>query len=430
MERDRIPGLTIAWIENGKTAWVQHFGVAGRNTGLPISDTTRFEAASLTKVVTAYMALLMAGSRQLDLDKPLREYLGNNYDVGNDPRFAGVTARRVLTHSAGFPNWRSDSLLRFLFAPGERFQYSGEGFVLLAKVMEKIAGRRFADMANDSVFTPLGMRNSNMVFDTMLRARHAPRHNWLGSQAYPADYTNVNAAASLRTTAADYATFLCALLSGYRLDAAVFAQVFRRYSFPDTKKMPDVAWGLGLGLDSTASGRYAWHWGDQGDSKALFVVDIDKKNGVAYFTNSANGLSPAPDILRAALGGRQQGIVEWVAYGKFDSQAAALFQSIQEKGGDNAVKAYVAGRKSKIGEEMINNIGYDLLRGKRVADAIVVFRQNTVDYPSSANVWDSLAESYMENGDKELAIANYEKSLRMNPDNLNAVQMLRKLRGK
>ncbi|WP_341837261.1 serine hydrolase domain-containing protein [Chitinophaga pollutisoli] len=120
MQRDRIPGLTVAYIEPGKPVWVRHFGVAAKGTGAPITDSTRFEAASLTKVVTAYVALLLAGSRELDLDKPLRDYLGNNYETGDDPRFAGVTGRRVLSHSAGFPNWRSDSLLPILFTPGEK----------------------------------------------------------------------------------------------------------------------------------------------------------------------------------------------------------------------------------------------------------------------------------------------------------------------
>lgn len=428
MQRDRIPGFTVAYFETGKPVWVQHFGVAAKGTGAPITDSTRFEAASLTKVVTAYVALLLAGSRELDLDKPLRDYLGNNYETGDDPRFAGVTARRVLSHSAGFPNWRRDSLLPILFTPGEKFQYSGEGFVLLAKVMEKIKGQPFAQLVRDSVFRPLDMRHSDMRFDSTLRSLHAPRHTWMGNQGYAADYTNVNAAASMRTTAKDYATFLQAFLSGYRISPDIFAQVFRSYSFPDTKKMPGVSWGLGLGLDSSASGRYAWHWGDQGDSKALFVADIQQRKGIVYFTNSANGLSPAADILAIAHGGSQQGVVDWVAYGKFEAKAAAFYQSLLQNGAEKALRDYLSDRKEKIGEDLMNTIGYDMLRNKKYADAIAVFRQNAEDYPESANVWDSLAEAYMENGEKEPAIANYEKSLRMNPDNNNAVQMLKKLR--
>lgn len=426
MARDKIPGLTIACIGNGRPAGVRYFGVADGKSGAPVTDSTRFEAASLTKVVTAYLAMRMVGSGQLALDKPLRDYLGNNYDVGNDPRFAGVSARRVLSHTAGFPNWRSSAVLPILFTPGEKFQYSGEGFVLLSKVMEKITGRPFARLLEDSVFKPLGMQHTSITYDST--SVHARRHNWLGEPANLADYTNINAAASLRTTAADFSKFLCALLAGEGLSAPVWQEMMRPQSVPDGKKMPGVSWGLGLGLDSTASGKYAWHWGDQGDSKALFVVDLVRKNGVVYFTNSANGLSTAADILALSPGGSQPGVVAWVAYGRFDRQADSLYTAMRRLGVAPALSAYQKERTDTISEDAMNMLGYAYLRRNQVVDAIAIFRQNAQDHPGSYNTWDSLAEAYMAQGDKPQAITNYEKSLRMNPDNTNAVVMLKKLR--
>ncbi len=156
-------------------------------------------------------------------------------------------------------------------------------------------------------------------------------------------------------------------------------------SVPDAKEMPDVSWGLGLGLDSTTSGRYAWHWGDQGDSKALFVVDLVKKNGIVYFTNSANGLSPAADILRIAPGGDQQGIVEWVAYGRFDRQADSLYRRMSDIGVAHALAEYVEKRKTKISEDAMNMLGYAYLRRYQPEGAIYIFIQNTEDYPASYN---------------------------------------------
>jgi Flp pilus assembly protein TadD len=76
----------------------------------------------------------------------------------------------------------------------------------------------------------------------------------------------------------------------------------------------------------------------------------------------------------------------------------------------------------------LNNLGYRLMREKKYAEAISVFRINVELYPQSWNVYDSLAEGYMLNGDKELAIQNYEKSLALNPNNTNGAQMLKKLR--
>ncbi len=76
----------------------------------------------------------------------------------------------------------------------------------------------------------------------------------------------------------------------------------------------------------------------------------------------------------------------------------------------------------------MNSMGYQLLRSEKVDDAIEVFLQNTVDFPKSGNAWDSLAESYMIKGNKELAIQYYEKSLQLDPGNENAVEQLKKLK--
>ncbi|HWT03296.1 MAG TPA: tetratricopeptide repeat protein [Pyrinomonadaceae bacterium] len=80
-------------------------------------------------------------------------------------------------------------------------------------------------------------------------------------------------------------------------------------------------------------------------------------------------------------------------------------------------------------EAAVNSFGYRLMGMNRLDHAIEIFKLNTEAYPKSSNVWDSLGEAYMNKGNKELAIKNYEKSLELDPSNANAVQMLKKLRG-
>jgi len=75
----------------------------------------------------------------------------------------------------------------------------------------------------------------------------------------------------------------------------------------------------------------------------------------------------------------------------------------------------------------MNDIGYSLMRIKRLDDAIEVFRQNTIDFPDSYNVWDSFAEANMNKGNKELAIKYYRKTLELNPGSENAKAQLKKL---
>ena len=76
----------------------------------------------------------------------------------------------------------------------------------------------------------------------------------------------------------------------------------------------------------------------------------------------------------------------------------------------------------------MNRLGYDLLAMKHVKDAIEVFKLNVEDYPQSSNTYDSLGEAYMLDGNKELAIKNYQRSVELNPNNTNGVETLKKLR--
>jgi tetratricopeptide (TPR) repeat protein len=80
-----------------------------------------------------------------------------------------------------------------------------------------------------------------------------------------------------------------------------------------------------------------------------------------------------------------------------------------------------------VAEERLNSVGYSLLEQKKIAATIAIFKANVELYPQSWNVYDSLGEAYMANGEKELAITNYKKSLELNPQNKNAVEVLKKL---
>src|SRR5437868_6570191 len=105
MKKDGVPGLSIALIRGGKTTWAHGFGIKEAKTGLAVSDDTVFEAASLSKPVFAYGVLKLVEQGKLRLDVPLTAYLPKPYIPG-DERLAKITARIVLCHRTGFPNWR------------------------------------------------------------------------------------------------------------------------------------------------------------------------------------------------------------------------------------------------------------------------------------------------------------------------------------
>jgi len=120
------------------------------------------------------------------------------------------------------------------------------------------------------------------------------------------------------------------------------------------------------------------------------------------------------------------------AYDSRTSIAETLSATIASSGIDEAVKQY---RDFKVAEptvynfdeDQLNALGYDLLHAKKLKEAIRVFQLNVEAYPQSSNVYDSLAEGYMDDGNKPQAIANYQESIRLNPNNRGAVKMVQKL---
>ena len=444
MNQGDVPGLSVALIKDSKTVWSRGFGIKNAETKEPVDDNTMFEAASLSKPVFAYAVLKMVEKGPLDLDVPLSKYLPAY--IENDERLNLITARRVLSHTTGFPNWRPRGKpLAIHFTPGEKFSYSGEGFVYLQKVVERLTGEPLNEVIRKSVFEPLGMHNSTFIWQDTIDAQMSKGHNQANASVERNRGTQANAAASLRTTAIDYARFVTAIMNGaglkeetarlmltpqVKVDAGCTNCIDRKPSKPSEA----LSWGLGWGLQSTGQGDAFWHWGDNGDFKCFVVASRKQKTGIVVFTNSANGLGIIPEIVGEALGGNQPAFA-WIDYESYNSSRRKLYKAIERDGIEVAVRQYRAAVKenpeaNRVKEGPMNSLGYLFLTSKRFKEAIEIFKLNVEAFPNSSNVYDSLGEAYMESGDKELAIQNYKKSVELNPNNTVGIEMLKKLQQK
>ncbi len=439
MEQATLPGLSAALVRNGQTYWLHGFGVMNATSSEAVTPDTVFEAASLSKPVFAYGVLKLVDQGKLSLDTPLTSYLSKPYIEGDD-RLAKITARFVLSHRTGFPNWRGDgNSLTIRFTPGERFSYSGEGFVYLQRAVEQITGKPLNDFMTEAVFIPLGMASSSYTWRPDFDRRAATGHD---ADAQPADKRKpkeANAAASLHTTARDYALFLSAVLTGTGLKPATLGEMETPQVALDlsctncTDRVPrelsrNLFWGLGWGIERTEKGVSLWHWGDNGAFKCFVAAKLKDKTAIVMFTNSENGLAIAKPIVHDAIGGQQLAFT-WIKYDSYDSVAMRFARAVRLKGASQAI-ADLAGllKSDAISESSVNSLGYGLLSRKQTADAIRIFQLNVELYPDSANTYDSLGEAYMAAGDKAQAVKNYEKSLSLNPQNTNATAMLKRLR--
>ena len=439
MEKAGVPGLSIAVIRDGRTVWSESFGVRSETTKKPVTKDTYFNVGSLSKPVFAYGVLKLVDAGKLKLDEPLAPYLPKEMTEG-DPRFQQITARFVLSHRTGFPNWPGDGKpLTIHFTPGERFSYSGSGMVFLQKAVEKITGKPLNDYLREAVFEPLGMKHSSYVWNPAFESDVAIGHDIAGVPVDLFKADQANAAASLETTAGDYANFLDAILEGKGLTPATVHEMERIQiavdpacancidSTPSGKLSTSIFWGLGFGIEKTAEGESLWHWGDNGVFKAFFVVRPASKSGVVYMTNSENGLSIGRQILAETLGGEQPAF-EWLKYDNYDSPGLSFTRAAREKGAAPALEQFSKEVASgAISEGTLNQVGYSLMGNKQMADAILVLRKNVELHPDSWNAYDSLGEAYLKDGNKELATKNYQKSVELNPKNENGVEALKKL---
>lgn len=251
MAEHRVPGLSMAMVRGDEPPVCTTVGVSDVESGRPVDATTVFEAASLSKPVAAFVAMILVQDGVLSLDQPLARYVPQYME--HIPDAQAITARHVLSHTSGLPNWCSDSYpLRVYYPPGDRFSYSGEGFIYLQRAIEQIRGDSFEQIAERLIFEPLGMRNSSFVWQDKFPPNHAAPHTasgnrfedgFVGKRALAA-----NAAGSLYTTAQDYARFLQAVLQISFLQdwLTPHANVFRNQltaldAAPEPVCNPDIA---------------------------------------------------------------------------------------------------------------------------------------------------------------------------------------------
>lgn len=440
MTKGMIPGLSLAVIRDGQIFWSDTFGQKNRETGEAADRDTIFEACSLSKPVFAYAVLKLVDEGTLDLDRPLCEYVPDEYIEEKylrrkieDERLRKITARMVLNHTPGFPNWRRGKLA-INFEPGEKFSYSGEGYVFLSRVVAYLTGQSLNEFMTQYVFTPLKMKNSTYAWREDIDSQLAYPHSSLGEVGRKRKPRN-NAAASLLTTAEDFARFITAVMNQEGLSKEISrAMLTSQISIPHQEYPAGFSWGLGFGLEHTSQGDVFWHWGDNGNFKCFTAAYPREKLGVVYFANSANGLSIAKEIVRHTIGGSHPlfSLHLMSNYPAYDSPEMEVNLTFMRQGFDAAWQRYAELKalypESNITREsFLNSFGYTLLRKNQTENAIKVFKLNVELFPDSFNVYDSLGEAYMKAGNNEMAISNYLRSLKLNPENESGIRALKKL---
>lgn len=451
MKSLHAPALTVAVIKDYKIIWAKAYGVTESGGSTPITTKTLFQAGSISKPVAATGMLKLVEQGKLSLDEDVNVKLKewkvpeNEFTVKEK-----VTLRRLASHTGGltvhgFPGYDVDDKLptvpqildgvkpantapvRVEFVPGTKMQYSGGGITIEQLLMTEVSGKPFPALLKESVLDKIGMTDSSYE-------QPLPK-NWF---ARTPSGTDVNgkavhgkshiypemAAAGLWTTPTDLGKFAIeiALSKNGKSNKVLSQKTVQEMLTP----VMDEA-GLGFFIAKERPGEFGHNGADEG-FQALLVMNWETGDGFAAMSNSDNGVFVAQEYLRAVRKVYNWKYQEWP---RRPSEEMFLISKI--KGVDASLKWYdeikAAGDASKVpSEEALNQMGYEALYTDHTENAIKFFQKNALEHPDSANVYDSLAEAYAKAGKKDLAIENYQKALKLNPENKNAAEQLKKLK--
>ncbi|MFH6602811.1 serine hydrolase domain-containing protein [Maribacter algicola] len=296
-----VPGVSVAIINHGKIVYHTVKGYSDIETKKKVTENTIFEGASLSKPLFAYFIMGFVEEGKLDLDKPLFEYLPYE-DIADDMRYKKITARMVLSHTTGFPNWRSDfeeGKLFIKFEPGSAFEYSGEGYQYLAKVLMHILKTDDAGLEaiyQERIARPLKMDITKYLQDKKNMKNKAKGYFEGVAVEEDDDPFIFGAAFSIHSEALDFSRWVIALMDEQGLSKESYKQLFEtQVELPEDHPQRQEGitdWTLGFAKATLPYGSAYGHGGNNPGYSSLFVISPDTKWGFVIFTNANQSTLP------------------------------------------------------------------------------------------------------------------------------------------
>lgn len=430
--------------ENGKVIFKKGFGQANMEWDIPNQPDTKFRLGSISKQFTALLIVKLAEEGKLKLDVPITTYLPD-YPKENGDK---ITIHNLLTHTSGIPNYTSApnflkdksrtpytpeefiktfNKLPLDFKPGEKFSYSNSGYFLLGYIIEKITGKTYEQYLQEIILTPLKMTNTGYDHFEVILKNRASGYEKNGKNISNASFIDMSipyAAGSLYSTVEDLYLWDQALYTNKLLSQKSMESLFKPYI-----KAWDGFYGYGWSIKEVDNGnkgklKIIEHGGGiNGFNTNIARVPADK-NLVVLLNNTGGTVLGE---ITAAIGA--------ILYDQPFNQpkkslALDLLDVFSAKGTAAGLETYKKLKNDPtyaIKEGDMNRVGYQLLQDGKKKEAIEVFKINVEAFPKSGNVYDSLGEAYLANGDKKMAITNYSKSVELDPSNEGGKKALEEL---
>jgi len=332
------PGYALGIVKDGQIVYTKGFGVERVGEDKPVTEHTVFGTGCVGKpaVATAIMQLVDAG--KIDLDAPVTDYLP--YFKLADERYKEITVRQLITNRSGLPDvedWfsppveyddgvleryvRSLDNIKLLFAPGQRWYYTGMGYIVLADVIQKVTGQTFEDYLQQHILDPLGMEDTLLIVGEADQAHVAGNHvhdnagELVISDIFPYR-RQFAAAAPLFSSIADLARYALAHLNRGELDgqhilpAADYDAMWEPISAMNSPLFPALQahYGMGWFVGTLDGHRAVGHFGADEGYAALMLLVPDDNTGLVLASNffdwdefNISGWETGIDIMKMLL---------------------------------------------------------------------------------------------------------------------------------
>lgn len=298
MQRQQIPGISLAVVRNGKIALLKSYGFSNLEHRIPMKPETVFQSGSMGKQFTASAVMLLVEEGRLSLDDKISKYLADVPESWKD-----ITVRHLLTHTAGMGEYPSDFDTRRDLTedeyfnviksvplnnpPGAKWDYSNLGYVTLGKLIHNVTGKFYGDFLAERIFKPLGMTTTRVISEADIIPNRAAGYrlvnNELKNQEWVSPSTNTTADGSLYFTILDLAKWDAALYSNKPLKQSSLAQMWTPVRLADGKRK---AYGFGWHTDEIHKRRIVFHGGAWQGFKSFIVRFPDDQLSIIWLANS------------------------------------------------------------------------------------------------------------------------------------------------
>jgi len=311
---DKNTGASILISQKGQVVYSRQFGYANIEHKVLVHKDTKFAIGSITKQFTAAAILILQEHGKLDIDKPLANYL----EAFNTDTYSNVTLKHLLTHTSGIPPDSKDNYIssnrrtplspesiidkisgeELLFAPGTKYDYSNNGYIILGMVIETMSGLPYPEFLDKHIYTPLGMKQSSVGYYqdiVMERANGYAKddaENNINSTYHSSSYS----AGAIISTPRDLNNWITALFKNQVLNKESQSLMFKNYQLNDSTKTNN---GLGWEINEVSGIKTFEHSGFEPGFKANSIYEPKSESYILILQNTQAD-SPIPVSIRAA----------------------------------------------------------------------------------------------------------------------------------